>query len=45
MTDENGRPEQITARLDYLIGVLQGIPDFVWQDRGGRPEQLRQGVS
>lgn len=41
----NGRPQQITARLDYLIGVLQGIPDFVWQDHGGRPEQLKQGVS
>ena len=41
----NGRPEQITDRLDYLIGVLQGIPDFVWQDHGGRPEQLKQGVS
>ena len=21
------------------------VPDFVWQDHGGRPEQLKQGVS
>jgi hypothetical protein len=41
----NGRPGHFTARLDDLIGVLQGIPDFVWQDHRGRPEQLKQGVS
>ncbi len=41
----NGKPEQITTHLDHLVAILQSVPDFVWQDHGGRPEQLKQGVS
>jgi hypothetical protein len=41
----NGKPEQITTQLDHLLAILQIVPDVVWQDHGGRPDQLKQGVS
>lgn len=28
--------------FDTVLTVLHGIPDFVWQDRGGRPATLRE---
>ncbi len=31
-----------SAPFDVALTVLAGIPDFVWQDRGGRPASLRQ---
>ncbi len=40
----NGKPEEITRHLDHLIAILHEVPDFVWQDRGGRPKLL-EGVS
>jgi hypothetical protein len=33
------------GQLDHLLAILQGVPDVVWQDHGGRPDQLKQGVS
>ena len=40
----NGKPEELTRHLDQLIAILRSIPEYVWQDRGGRPELLK-GVS
>ncbi len=37
----DGKPEEITRHLDHLIDILHEVPDFVWQDRGGRPERLK----
>ncbi len=37
----DGKPEGITRHLDHLIDILNEVPDFVWQDRGGRPELLK----
>jgi hypothetical protein len=31
---------QGVAPLDVVLNVLLGIPDFVWDDRGGRPATL-----
>jgi hypothetical protein len=33
-----------TAPFDVMLTVLVGIPDFVWQDRGGKPGVLSRGM-
>ncbi len=41
----SGRPEEITRHLDQLLVVLNGVPDFVWQDHGGEPVARAEEVS
>lgn len=36
--------EQGTEPFDVMLTVLTGIPDFVWQDRGGKPAVLSRGM-
>lgn len=38
--DENLPLTQGQAPFDVPLAILAGIPDFVWQDRGGRPVAL-----
>jgi hypothetical protein len=33
-------PTTITRRCDAMLTVLHGVPDFVWDDLGGRPSSL-----
>ena len=33
-------PQLITRRCDAMLLVFRGIPDFVWDDLGGRPASL-----
>jgi hypothetical protein len=40
----NGKPEELTGQLDRQIAILRSVPDYVWQDRGGRPDQLANEV-
>ena len=37
-------PELIGHRCDAMLTVLRGIPDFVWDDLGGRPASLPSDV-
>ena len=34
------RDRQLAERCDRQVAILRSVPDFVWQDRGGRPHQL-----
>jgi len=33
-------PTTISHRCDAMLTVLRGLPDFVWEDHGGRPAAL-----
>jgi hypothetical protein len=33
-------PAEITRRCDAMLVALRGVPDFVWEDLGGRPASL-----
>ncbi len=33
-------PDAITRRLDALLVILEGVPEFVWKDLGGKPVGL-----